>query len=91
MNSSYRVVAAILLLGWSMPSSGAQKPPMDSDIPPKYTLPKTGFDYVKRVEMVPMRDGVKLYTIIVSSQGRGARTDPADAHAVQRREPRGPN
>ena len=26
-------------------------------------------DYVKRVEMIPMRDGVKLYTVIVIPKG----------------------
>ena len=36
-----------------------------SDIPASFTPPKTDYDYVKRVEMVPMRDGVKLYTVIV--------------------------
>ena len=39
------------------------------DIPPKFTAPKTDYDYVKRVEMVPMRDGVKLYTVIVIPKG----------------------
>jgi putative CocE/NonD family hydrolase len=40
-----------------------------SDIPPTFTAPKTGYDYVKRVEMVPMRDGVRLYTVIVIPKG----------------------
>ena len=62
---SYRAVVTALLLSLTLVSSGAQKPPMSSDIPPQYTWPKTGYDYVKRVEMVPMRDGVKLYTVIV--------------------------
>ena len=42
---------------------------MTPDIPSKITPPKTGYDYVKRVEMVPMRDGVKLYTVIVIPKG----------------------
>jgi putative CocE/NonD family hydrolase len=65
MNFSYRAAIAVLLLGVTMMSSGAQKPPMSSDTPPKYIWPKTDYDYVKRREMVPMRDGVKLYTVIV--------------------------
>ena len=40
-----------------------------SDIPAKFTAPKTDYDYVKRVEMIPMRDGVKLYTVIVIPKG----------------------
>ena len=31
--------------------------------------PRDGYDYVKRVEMIPMRDGVKLYTVIVIPKG----------------------
>ena len=35
-----------------------------NDIPGGYEAPRAGYDYVKRVEMIPMRDGVKLYTVI---------------------------
>ncbi len=37
--------------------------------------------------MIPMRDGVKLYTVIVVPKGAKPRADPAHAHAVQRRGP----
>nr|4PF1_A Chain A, Peptidase S15/CocE/NonD [Thaumarchaeota archaeon SCGC AB-539-E09]4PF1_B Chain B, Peptidase S15/CocE/NonD [Thaumarchaeota archaeon SCGC AB-539-E09]4PF1_C Chain C, Peptidase S15/CocE/NonD [Thaumarchaeota archaeon SCGC AB-539-E09]4PF1_D Chain D, Peptidase S15/CocE/NonD [Thaumarchaeota archaeon SCGC AB-539-E09] len=41
----------------------------DSDIPEKFT-PKTDlFDYTRREEMIPMRDGVKLNTIILIPKG----------------------
>jgi uncharacterized protein len=66
---SSRSVVAAFLLSLTALCFGAQQPPVDSDIPPKFTLPKTGFDYVKREERVPMRDGVKLYTIIVVPKG----------------------
>ena len=36
-----------------------------SDVPEEFRAPKTDYDYVKRVEMIPMRDGVLLYTVIV--------------------------
>ncbi|MGE0360078.1 MAG: CocE/NonD family hydrolase [Vicinamibacterales bacterium] len=39
------------------------------DIPAKFERPTTGFDYEKRVAMIPMRDGVKLYTVIVVPKG----------------------
>src|SRR5271154_818314 len=39
------------------------------DIPDKFVKPDADNDYVKRVEMVPMRDGVKLYTVIVIPKG----------------------
>jgi uncharacterized protein len=47
----------------------AQTQPMTPDIPPKFEAPHTNYDYVKRIEMVPMRDGVRLYTVIVIPKG----------------------
>lgn len=47
----------------------AQGKPSDSDIPAEFKSPKADFDYTKRVEMIPMRDGVKLYTVIVIPKG----------------------
>jgi hypothetical protein len=49
--------------------AAAQTPPIAPDIPAKYTPPDINADYVKRVVMVPMRDGVKLYTVIVVPKG----------------------
>ena len=39
--------------------------PAGGDIPKSFTPPETGRDYVKREAMIPMRDGTKLYTVIV--------------------------
>jgi len=39
--------------------------PTNSDIPEKFTPKTDSFDYVRREEMIPMRDGVKLKTIIL--------------------------
>jgi len=39
------------------------------DIPKAFTPPTTGHDYIKREVMIPMRDGVKLYTVIVVPKG----------------------
>jgi putative CocE/NonD family hydrolase len=39
------------------------------DIPAKFVKPDASNDYVKRVEMIPMRDGIKLYTVIVIPKG----------------------
>jgi len=39
------------------------------DVPAKFTPPTDANDYVKREVMIPMRDGVKLYTIIVIPKG----------------------
>src|SRR5262245_36133839 len=51
-----------------------QTPPLTPDIPQKFTEPTTTYDYVKRDVMIPMRDGVKLHTVIVVP--KGARNAP---------------
>jgi putative CocE/NonD family hydrolase len=40
-----------------------------SDIPAKWQKPTADYDYVKREVMIPMRDGVKLHTVIVIPKG----------------------
>src|SRR5581483_2632829 len=42
---------------------------MTPDVVATYESVRPEADYVKRVEMVPMRDGVKLYTVIVFKKG----------------------
>lgn len=68
--------AAGLLIAGALGSlvCGAQTSPLAPDIPAKFTPPTEAYDYVKRVEMIPMRDGVKLYTVIVVP--KGARNAP---------------
>jgi len=39
--------------------------PTGGDIPRKFIPTSDNFDYVKREAMIPMRDGVKLHTVIV--------------------------
>jgi hypothetical protein len=63
-----RALAVIALAATSLPAL-AQVDARGNDIPAKFTPPRTGYDYEKRVEMVPMRDGVKLYTVIVVPKG----------------------
>jgi uncharacterized protein len=43
----------------------AQTPPLEPDIPAQFQVPTENFDYVKREVMIPMRDAVKLHTVIV--------------------------
>ena len=45
-----------------------------SDIPKGFTIPTAERDFVKREVMIPMRDGVRLYTVIVVP--KGARNAP---------------
>ena len=40
-----------------------------NDIPKTFTPPATNYDYVKREVMIPMRDGVKLHTVILTPKG----------------------
>jgi hypothetical protein len=56
---------ALPAASWSQPEA----PSPGGDIPAKFNKPEAANDYVKRVEMVPMRDGVKLYTVIVIPKG----------------------
>ncbi|MEO8114496.1 MAG: CocE/NonD family hydrolase, partial [Phenylobacterium sp.] len=49
--------------------AAAQTPPMTPDIPAKFAFPRESYDYVKRTAMVPMRDGTRLYTVIVMRKG----------------------
>src|SRR5215471_13367774 len=56
------VLIASLLLG-------QQTSPLTPDIPPKFDVPTSTYDYVKRDVMIPMRDGVKLHTVIVVPKG----------------------
>ena len=39
------------------------------DIPKSFTVPTAGYDYVQREVMIPMRDGIKLHTVITVPKG----------------------
>jgi len=62
------------LLAIASPGAQQQTPPLTPDIPPRFEVPTAAYDYVKRVVMIPMRDGAKLYTVIVVP--KGARNAP---------------
>jgi putative CocE/NonD family hydrolase len=52
---------------------GAQSPatisPMAPNIPRNFAPPNVDYDYTKREVMIPMRDGVKLYTVLAIPKG----------------------
>ena len=52
----------------------AQTPPMAPDIGAQFEAPGESADYIKRSVMIPMRDGVRLNTVIVIP--KGARNAP---------------
>jgi hypothetical protein len=64
-------VLAISAAGQSNSPSSAQPayPDYPSETPAKLTLASDSFDYVRREAMIPMRDGVKLYTVILVPKG----------------------
>ena len=47
----------------------AMTPPMTPDIAKNFVWPKESYNYVKREVMIPMRDGVKLYTVLIIPKG----------------------
>ncbi|MGZ5200341.1 MAG: CocE/NonD family hydrolase [Telluria sp.] len=46
-----------------------QYPALPSETPAEFVAPTAGFNYVKRSVMIPMRDGVKLNTVIIVPKG----------------------
>jgi len=44
-------------------------PALPSEIPATFTPRTAGFDFERREEMIPMRDGVKLHTVILVPRG----------------------
>src|SRR5262245_11487640 len=44
-------------------------PEFPSETPEKFKPASETWDYVKRTEMIPMRDGVKLHTVIIVPKG----------------------
>lgn len=90
-----RPIHVCFLLLVSAVCATAQTPPLTPDIPAKFTAPTDSYDYTKRVEEIPMRDGVKLHTVILIP--RGARRAPilftrtpydADSRASRTKSPR---
>jgi len=70
-------VLAVLLTALFVQTSGAQTrpkpratyPDYPSETPAKLEPTNDGFDYVRRDVMIPMRDGVKLHTVILVPKG----------------------
>ncbi len=63
------VVGTILCLAAPGVRAGAPVKTLPSETPQKFVPTYDGFDHVRRIEMIPMRDGVKLYTVILVPKG----------------------
>ena len=56
------------------PAQATQEPGLPSEMPAKLEPVTSSFDYIRREVMIPMRDGVKLHTVILVP--RGAKNAP---------------
>jgi len=45
--------------------------PKGGDIPQRFNPPRAEFQYVRREVMIPMRDGAKLYAVLIMPRGHG--------------------
>jgi hypothetical protein len=63
------LLAGSMLLGSSAAQTAASADSLPSETPTKLEPMTESFDYVKRDVMIPMRDGVKLHTVIVIPKG----------------------
>src|SRR5271156_1822167 len=89
--TSPAVLCCVFLLttaAWTQTATSPEKyPALPSETPATLEMPPAGFDYLRREVMIPMRDGVKLHTVILIPKGaHGApilltRT-PYDANAL---------
>jgi uncharacterized protein len=75
---SRRALAALglilcgFVLGQGLAQAQAPAPDLASDIPQAFVPTLDGFDFAKRDMMIPMRDGVKLHTVILVPKGAHA-------------------
>jgi predicted acyl esterase len=72
------VVAVTILLGHGLGAQPPQRPPsypsLPSETPSTFEPVTTSFEYERRDVMIPMRDGVKLHTVVLVP--KGARSAP---------------
>jgi putative CocE/NonD family hydrolase len=65
---SVTAIACLLLAACATAVAQQQNLPADQ-LDPNFKAPEQASDFEKRVAMIPMRDGVKLYTVIVVPKG----------------------
>ena len=67
--SSRWLALAIALVALSIPAAAQNTPAYPSETPEHFEPTNYGFDYERRDVMIPMRDGVKLHTVILIPKG----------------------
>ncbi len=65
----FAAMAALWLSGPAAFANPTPVPPAGGDIPADFKIPTGADDYLKREVMIPMRDGVKLHTVIIIPKG----------------------
>jgi putative CocE/NonD family hydrolase len=66
---NYRLMLCVALTSIAPRAFADNTPFLSPDIPAKFAVPTQAFDYEKREVMIPMRDGVKLHTVIMIPKG----------------------
>src|SRR3546814_12423943 len=69
---NYRVTTAIMLaigIGLATGAPAQQATSTTNETPRTFVAPAAAFDYERRDVMIPMRDGVKLHTVILVPKG----------------------
>jgi len=66
MTKWFLLVSVAAAVGTALP---AQTPPMTPDIPSKFDAVTPQADYIRREVMIPMRDGAKMFAVIVMRKG----------------------
>ena len=68
-----RSMIAVAVMGIAMGATAVgqkpQYPDLPSETPEHFEAPTAGMDYARREAMIPMRDGVKLHTVILVPNG----------------------
>jgi uncharacterized protein len=63
------ILGVVVLCGVLQSSAAQQYPALPSETPANFQPVTSSFDYVRRDVMIPMRDGVKLHTVILIPKG----------------------
>src|SRR6185312_1099349 len=64
-----RALAITLAASLVATAAAAQNPTLPNETPAKFTPARSTFDFDRREVMIPMRDGVKLHTVILVPKG----------------------
>jgi len=62
-------LALILVVAQTSSSQTPQYPALPSETPTNFQVKTDSWNYTRRVEMIPMRDGVRLHTVILVPKG----------------------